>query len=477
MVSLLPTEKRLVNVLVVDDEEGICALIEDMLTEDGYRVETANSAEDALRKASRSPFEVMIADVVMPGMNGIALLNEIKRISPQTAVVMVTGFAKLETAMQAVSGGASGFLLKPFKMQDLKQSLETALGKKRSEEEMHRLKSLASLVEMGKRVSSTLELASLAELVVEVACSETRAAYSCLMLVDRDRLITKTSVGRKPAEVEVGAQAGEGIGGRTVGAGSIVSDAYRGADGRSIPALGLPLVTDGSVLGALCLVKEGGSGPFAPSDVDFLSVLCSQAAIAIKNSQLFEELQDHFIGTTVALAVALEAKDPYTRGHSERVARYAARIAEEMGFSRQDVEKIRCAGLIHDIGKIGIPDAVLLKEGRLTDEEYREVKRHPAVGADIIRPVPALQDVVPMVSSHHERYDGRGYNLGYQGNDIPLGARILAVADSFEAMTSNRPYRTAMSREKAIEELLAGSGTQFDPEVIKAFVRVLQRDR
>jgi len=477
VVSLLPSEKRLINVLVVDDEEGICELIHDMLTEDGYRVETASSAEDALKKASRSPFEVMIADVVMPGMNGIALLNEIKRISPQTAVVMVTGFAKLETAMQAVSGGASGFLLKPFKMQDLKQSLEAALNKKRSEEEMLRLKSLASLVEMGKRVSSTLEMASLTGMVVEVACSETRAKYSCLLLLDQGRLTTKASIGRKPTEVEVGAQVGEGVGGRAVGTASVVRDAVRRADGRSIPVLGLPLVTDGSVLGALCLTKEAGAGPFAPSDIDFLSVLCSQAAIAIKNSQLFEELQDHFIGTTVALAVALEAKDPYTRGHSERVARYAASIAQEMGLSRQEVEKVRCAGLIHDIGKIGIPDAVLLKEGRLTDEEYQEVKRHPAMGADIIRPVPALRDVVPMVTSHHERYDGRGYHLGHRGNDIPLGARILAVADAFEAMTSNRPYRRAMSREKAVEELLAGSGTQFDPEVIKAFMRVLQRGR
>lgn len=205
--------------------------------------------------------------------------------------------------------------------------------------------------------------------------------------------------------------------------------------------------------------------------------------LAFDYSQTVKELavvnaniNELYTSTIQALATAIEAKDPYTKGHSERVTKYAVAIAREMGLSSEEVRQILYAAILHDIGKIGVSGDILRKPGALSEEERDFVKKHPEIGAGIISSIRVLKEIVPIVLYHHERFDGKGYPGGKKGEEIPLGARIIAVADAFDAMTSDRPYRPRMTVEQAREEIVRNAGTQFDPQVVEAFLRVLERE-
>jgi putative nucleotidyltransferase with HDIG domain len=191
-----------------------------------------------------------------------------------------------------------------------------------------------------------------------------------------------------------------------------------------------------------------------------------------------QELRIGYIQTIRALAEAVDAKDAYTRGHSERVGVYASKLGRELGLPRELIERIYISGLLHDVGKIGVRDAIITKPDRLTPDEYEEIKRHPEIGARILQPVAFLADVVPCVRHHHEWYDGsdRGYPARLVGDQIPLPSRIILVSDTVEAMTSDRPYRKGLALEKVVEELYRFSGTQFDPNCVEAMLRLLERE-
>ncbi len=184
-----------------------------------------------------------------------------------------------------------------------------------------------------------------------------------------------------------------------------------------------------------------------------------------------------FISSIKALANAIEARDSYTRGHSERVTKYSVKIAEKMGVDKEEIEKIRYAAVLHDIGKIKIREEILNKPGKLTDEEFNILKQHPTHGAKMLKPVEEFNEILPYLYHHHERFDGRGYPKGLTGVNIPLASRIMAVADTFDAMTSNRPYRRAMPVTKAVTELENNSGTQFDPDVVTVFLDIIKNEK
>jgi putative nucleotidyltransferase with HDIG domain len=190
-----------------------------------------------------------------------------------------------------------------------------------------------------------------------------------------------------------------------------------------------------------------------------------------------QELRTAYVQTVGALAEAVDAKDTYTRGHSERVGVYASKIAREMNFPKEFIERVYIAGLLHDVGKIGVPDRVILKPDSLNDEEYALIKEHPQIGAKILEPVSFLSEIVPCVRHHHEWFDGceRGYPDGLAGDSIPLASRIILVADTVEAMTSDRPYRKAMSLDCVVSELTKYAGSQFDPACVEPFLRLLDR--
>jgi len=214
---------------------------------------------------------------------------------------------------------------------------------------------------------------------------------------------------------------------------------------------------------------------FNKEDQLLLVSIANQIALVIENQMLFNVQQDTFLPIIRSLVQALDARDPYTKGHSEQIAIYAVMIAKELGLSVIDVENIRFAGLLHDIGKIGIPEKILNKSGKLTPNEFNQIKLHPYISAQILKPVFLFTSLLPIVYHHHERWDGKGYPDGLAGEDIPLGARILAVADAFDAMISNRVYRQVKNKDAAVNELVKSAAGQFDPRIVDAFLTGLQK--
>ena len=243
----------------------------------------------------------------------------------------------------------------------------------------------------------------------------------------------------------------------------------------------IPSYFDNKLLGVLFLGKKIAGGVFRKEEIEFFTALSHDVAMAIRNAQLFDELQTNiernknlFKETTLALAAAIDAKDHYTHGHTARVTQICLGLVRKLksfGIEEIDdefIEDLNFAALLHDIGKIGVPGEILNKKGSLTEEERKKINEHPLIGAAIIQPIRDIQRVLYGVKYHHERYDGKGYPEGIKAEQVPLIAAIIAVADSFDAMTTNRPYRPALSKNEAIEEVRRCSGTQFHPVVAKA---------
>ena len=216
----------------------------------------------------------------------------------------------------------------------------------------------------------------------------------------------------------------------------------------------------------------------APPEDDLVHArqLADQMAVALSNSSLIDELDQLNWGTLKALARTVDAKSAWTAGHSERVLELSMRIADPLGLSPQERQILHRGALLHDIGKVGIPNRVLDKPSRLSSEEFDLIKLHPGIGARILEPIKAYEEVIPLVHQHHERFDGTGYPLGLSGETIHLGARILTVADVFDAMLSNRPYRIGLALDDVVNTIKQGEGKQFDPAVVKAFLSVLWTD-
>jgi putative nucleotidyltransferase with HDIG domain len=256
---------------------------------------------------------------------------------------------------------------------------------------------------------------------------------------------------------------------------------------QAIPSYLKPLVDDGleSFLVLPIFLKEKLAGIISlgfphehnksEEDVTHARQLADQASVALSNVHLVDDLARLNWGTLIALARAVDAKSPWTAGHSERVTDLALKIGQAMGLEKNDLDLLRRAGLLHDIGKIGTPVAILNKKGKLTDEEYRIVKKHPSMGARILEPISAYAQVIPMVEQHHEKFDGTGYPHEISGEAICLGARILALADVFDALTSDRPYRPGWELERAYKFIREKSGRNFDPKVVEAFFEVMAR--
>ncbi|MCA9306268.1 MAG: HD domain-containing protein [Phycisphaerales bacterium] len=234
-----------------------------------------------------------------------------------------------------------------------------------------------------------------------------------------------------------------------------------------------PVMREGAPIGLVALGnKRAEDNQVNNGELKLLQAAAGHMGVLLSNASLYEQQQAMFLGTLEALTAAIDAKDPYTCGHSERVAYLAGEIAAEFGLHEHEADRVRIAGLVHDIGKIGVPEAVLRKPGRLTDEEFGLIKLHPQIGFQILKDIPLLDDVLPGVLYHHERFDGRGYPFSVSGENIPLVARMIGIADAFDAMSSSRTYRAAMDRTKVLAEIRRGAGSQFDERLVEAFLRI-----
>ncbi len=243
----------------------------------------------------------------------------------------------------------------------------------------------------------------------------------------------------------------------------------------SVGLLAVPVTLKGDCSGYLCLIKTNHL--FETGDVRLALSLADQMSFVATNAQLYHDLKSFLVNVIKVLISSIEAKDAYTRGHSERVQSLSAMMAKGLGLDAREREVLSWAALLHDIGKIGVPEEILCKQGRLSDEEYRKVKHHSELGYQILKPIEQLKDSLPAIRHHHERFDGKGYPQGLQGRAIPFYARIIAVADTFDAMTSDRSYRRRLSDDKALTEIFHVSGAQLDPEIVDVFAETYLKEK
>lgn len=240
--------------------------------------------------------------------------------------------------------------------------------------------------------------------------------------------------------------------------------------------ISVPLKVQNRIIGIINVNEKIDDRQFAPEDLRVLTALADQTAIILENLTLYKDLQQVYLGVIKTLSLVVDAKDHYTFGHSERVTKYVVEMASEMKLSPELKKLAEAAAIIHDIGKIGIKEEILLKTGRLTDSEFEEIKKHPVIGRDMVRPMEFLSELAPLIYYHHQHFDGNGYPDKAKGDQIPLVARMITIADSFDAMISDRPYRSGLPVETAIKELKRCSSTQFDPDLVTVFLKVLRRN-
>ena len=368
-------------------------------------------------------------------------------------------------------------------VQDL-QKEKSELEKKVKE----RTKELVLIYKIGQEISSTLELDKVLQSIVDKLSMILGLEICAILLVnDSGRLSIKSAQGLDPSCIrQTSIKMGEGISGwvwehkEALLLNDIDTDT-RFADRKQEryymkSLMSVPLIVKNEVIGVININNKKSAEPFNDYDLRLVKEIATEAAIAIENANLFRSLQDVYMRTVTALASIIDAKDHYTQSHSENVTRYAVAIAREMKLSSEEVKNIEEACRLHDLGKIGIHDYILTKPGKLTPKEWEEVKLHSLRGAEILAPLNFLDSITELVKQHHERYDGKGYPNHHKREDIRLGARIMAVADSFDAMISERPYRKSYSIKEAIEELKRCRGTQFDPQIVDVFLKVLQKN-
>ncbi|MHB8792488.1 MAG: HD domain-containing phosphohydrolase [Thermoleophilia bacterium] len=351
-----------------------------------------------------------------------------------------------------------------------------------------RLHTLTRLFEVSNILSSSLELSMIVDNFTHSAREALHASSVSLMLFQsesRDLVIRSLAGETENWKVQVGDTVDlsnyslnglvQGVGPfSATNAGEMTPATLSLAPPGAQSILVGRLSSRGKLLG-LIAVSSMTRGAFSePNQLELFIDITNQAAVAVDNAEMYTRLEETFWSTIRSLAEAIDAKDSYTRGHSDRVADYAEALTLKLDLEDEMRNAVRCAGYLHDIGKIGIPDAILLKPGKLTDDEYRQIMTHPKLSHKIIEPVDFPYEVKPLVRHHHERIDGSGYPDGLIGEDIPLGARIIGIADAYEAMTSDRPYRKALTINAALDELRRCSGTQFDSELVDAFVEVVE---
>jgi len=353
--------------------------------------------------------------------------------------------------------------------------------RERSESLTKKVLELATLYEMSRALGSTLDMDELLTSVLDSALRIFDLDSGYVVLRDKDTSALAIRAIRGAGESGRGGDAVRSTMSEWVvregrplifnpdSSGDAQIDAVTGARA----ALCVPLVSSEGTIGSITIGSSRAGYRFDSDDVRLLSTIANHVTMAIGNIELFLSLQEAYLATVRSLATAVDAKDSYTRGHSDHVARYSMLIAERMGLSHEQRVALEMAAYLHDIGKIGVAEEILLKPGRLSDLEMEQMRHHPLIGANILKPVAFPWAINPVVRHHHEAYDGTGYPAGLKGDEIPLLARILTVADSFEAMTADRPYRQGMSVGSAVDELNACSGTQFDPRVVSVFVDVV----
>lgn len=535
------------RLLIVDDDPEAVRLIVKRLQPEGYRLDIARDGREAQKKALLMPYDLILLDIKLPGIDGLTVLSKVKEKRPETAVVMMTAYGSERVAVDALKRGADDYLIKPLDegepLPTVRQNLEKIQRRREVEKAAGRLRQAVSpdmeekerLIDELRQSSITLmdqynrllaaeeqnrvyaerleqmvdertqdlqrrtrELGALHSVlsaathsldlseVMMVALGELGqilgASASAAFVVDQEtmrlRLVAQHEMPAEFLRLVTRVSGGDGIFARVLesGKGVIVTDpsqdetlASLGEETACVVIFPMKSATDvvGLIVGACTEPREIDENGWK-----LLDAIGEEMGVVVENVRLYENLRQAYLSTIRALAEAVDAKDSFTRGHSDRVSAFAVAIATKMGLDSDFVNSVRDAGYLHDIGKIGTPDAVLTKEGILTDEETEIMRLHPGDSHRILSQARLHKDIKEMIHHHHERVNGKGYPDELKDDEIPLGSRILAVADAYEAMTANRPYRDCLTAEAAIAELKRCCGEQFDPRIVEIFLQV-----
>lgn len=495
------------RIMVVDDEESIRTIVAEVLGRKGWTVDEYACAEAAISALERERYDAILTDINMPGLSGMDLLSQIKDAAPHTPVVMITGFPSIDLAVEAMKIGAVDFLAKPFKLEELEIVVRRAIDGARqtgdnpesafsrfrpfdSKPEAARrrledkIKELSILHTISDAISNAGAKDDIFRKTMDIAQIITDSERAFIMVVDQDdsRLSVSASSGYGCDSID-----NERFSCLEEPFATVIkskSYAYVATDDPALarlmgpsegpvsrrPLLLAPMTMNREVVVLLGLTGSFGAGVLSTDTVSLLLNLMAKASMKLENIALSENVFSSIVGAINSLINALDARDTYTRDHSSRVTRYAVQIARSLGSSQEVIDSISFAGPLHDIGKIAVRDEILLKKGSFSLDEKEVMQSHVTRGEEILRPLNLMQTEKAVVLYHHERWDGGGYPNGLGGAEIPLAARIFSVADTFDAMTSTRPYRTALSMEVARQEILRCSGTQFDPEIVDAFI-------
>ncbi|OGX41683.1 MAG: hypothetical protein A3F87_00725 [Omnitrophica WOR_2 bacterium RIFCSPLOWO2_12_FULL_51_24] len=517
-----------ISILLVDDDIPMCEGLKDILVEDGYKITCVNTITSAKRELADKFYNVALVDLKLPDGTGVELAKEVKNINADTIVIVSTGFASTESCIAAMSDGAFSYLQKPLNIDELKITIKKALKMQelslRNKELLNRLKELS----LKDPLTGLYNYRYLSErLPAEFKRSKRYVLAISLIMLDIDYFKSINDI--------YGHQYGDIILGEIA---QFLIDAIRGNDivvrygGEEFLIIMPDTDKDGAVTFGKRLLKKINEHIFDPegkkikikasmgiaghpdpgiyteSDLlnavdkallnakekggnrltvfNFVTVKETEEIIREGGEDNVGKLKDKMaktekranqtlLETIYAFAKTIEAKDYYTSEHGENMVSIATEIGKKFNISHAELENLEHAAMLHDLGKVGIPDSILLKKEKLAEKEYEIIKKHTSIGAEILRGIHFLSGVVPIVLHHHERFDGSGYPGKLGGKDTPLSARIIAVADVYEALIADRPYRKACSKKEALKIIEEGSGTQFDPEVVKAFLEIMDR--
>lgn len=466
------------RLLVVEDDTNVRDFCVRLLRMNGYQVVAAENGRVALERLGENQFDLVFTDLQMPEMGGIELLHRLRQDYPEIDSIVFTAHATVETAREALKLGAFDYLTKPVTVDDLERTVRRAMEWRRVRLEKQRLSEIVALHEMSQTFTSTLDTTTAVREIVQLLWRRFAPQALSLSLFHSDDQQLEL-LAQRGAAIDRYPRTRVPVSGYDENAILCAHLALVG-ENPGLPGPGhlarLTLRTNDRPVGILEIARGTDQPSFDSDDRTLLNVCAAHIAASLDNGRLYQQLKDQNIQTIAALAAAIDARDPYTAGHSEQVRRYAVRLGEVLGLSAQRVEYIHYGALLHDIGKIGIRDYILLKPGPLTEEEYAIMQTHPTIGADILRKIKALRDVIPIIECHHERIDSRGYPRRIGGVHLREEARIVAISDAYDAMTSHRAYRRAMEPEKSFQILMDGRGTHWDGAFVEVFIDMIQRE-
>lgn len=500
--------RNIETILFVDDEESILEIAAEYFQKRGYRVITANNGREAVSLLKKEKVDCCFTDINMPEMDGLELAEHIRQHDNTIPVIIMTGYPSVDNTIRTLKNGVVDFLIKPVKLNQMELCVRRVLrerqlfinnilltkeveGKARLEAlsreliaKVNELNTLNSILTAFTSMSSGVKVFQrLVELAVSVIGADESRFFIMSDFIENPFVIASAKGDHRTENQPVQPIISKQLNGdekngikqilKQAAAGSPLlipqNNGKLGLSDKIQSFMGTPLTIRHKLFGVLTACITAGAKRFSEKDLFYLSFMTHNAAYAIENTALYENIYENLFSTLYAFVKAIEAKDPYTKEHSNRVTDIAIILGKAMSCSAEEIEILNVAGRLHDIGKIGVRDNILLKPGRLNSEEYKIIMEHSAIGADIVGQLGFWDREQEIIRHHHERYDGSGYPDGLSGNQIPFLARILSVADVFDAMASNRIYRKKMEINTICSIIRQNSGTQFDPNVVKAF--------